>query len=394
MAITITSQPNEAGAGNTGVTTSSPYRPTFVDCSSDSANIVRVIADVFIDGSVLPVATVEKEPVLGTTDNFRIELGEINKKYLNPEFQTTASFLEVHNNTISANYIDIIIYEVTEVAGLLVTTWAENGTGIGGLTTNNMYQFNGVNNHLQDIDDYYCDGVTKKLLTDRPQNSNIVNDQIYHCGILPKVEGYDTLISVEEFDGRNGSGSSLGVSTSSNLGVDRRKSSYTIDPSQLNVLTKSITYHIQSNTFAQITEFFTVNVIGDCGNVVNLFWQNHWGQFDQYYFAGNQTQKTRNKTKSIVNRLPLDYNVEQRGKIDIKKINSREFKIFTRTERPEVVEWLSSIGESVDVFIMIGTDRVPINVKSVTSNIVDEDDVIIQIDIKYTLSNERINQIG
>ena len=127
---------------------------------------------------------------------------------------------------------------------------------------------------------------------------------------------------------------------------------------------------------------------------MNLFWQNHWGQFDQYYFAGNQTQKTRNKTKSIVNRLPLDYNVEQRGKIDIKKINSREFKIFTRTERPEVVEWLSSIGESVDVFIMIGADRVPINVKSVTSNIVDEDDVIIQIDIKYTLSNERINQIG
>jgi len=58
------------------------------------------------------------------------------------------------------------------------------------------------------------------------------------------------------------------------------------------------------------------------------------------------------------------------------------------------VEWLASIGESVDVFIIIGSDRVPINVKSVTSNIVDDEDAIIQIDVKYTLSNERINQIG
>lgn len=393
MALTVTSIPNNVpGQGGTGVITSSPYRPTFVDCSSDSVNIVRVITDVYVEGTL--VATIEKEPVLGTTDNFRIELGEINKKYLDSEFHNTALFLEGHQSVISANQSFIEIYEVTEVAGLLVTTWAENGTGINGLVSGTMFQFNGVSNHLQELIDRFCDGVTKKFLTDRPQNSNIINDQIYHCGILPNIESFTTFISVEEFDGRNGSGSSLGVSTSSLIGSTNRKNSYTIDPTQFNALTKSITYHIQSDGFVQITEFFTVNVIGDCGNVVNLFWQNHWGQFDQYYFAGNQTQKTRNKTKSIVNRLPLDYNVEQRGKIDIKKTNSREFKIFTRTERPEVVEWLSSIGESIDVFIMIGADRVPINVKSVTSNIVDEDDVIIQIDIKYTLSNERINQIG
>lgn len=393
MAITITSIPNDSGAGNTGVITSSPYRPTFVEVSSDSAAIVRVIADVYVEGILK--GTVEKEPVLGTTDNFKIEIGEIDKKYLDSEFHNTSSFLEVHENIISSKIFNLHIYEVTEVAGLLVTTWEENGAGTGGLSTANIFQFNGVNNHLQDLTQRFCDGVTKKFLTNRPQNSNIINNQIYHCGILPDVEGFNTLISVEEFDGNNGTGTSLGVTASTNLGVGRRKSSYTIDTTQLNPLTKSIIYHIKDGfTTLQITEFFTVNIVSECNDEVNLFWQNHWGQFDQYYFAGNQTQNTKNKTKSIVNRLPLDYNVEQRGKRDIKKINTREFEIFTRTENPEVIEWLSEIGESVDVFIMIGTDRVPINVKSVTTNIVDEDDVVVQIDIKYTLSNERINQIG
>ena len=377
-----------------GIPTSSPYRPAFVDCSSDSVNIIRVIADVYINNSVLPVATVEKEPILGTTDNFRIEIGDISKKYLSSEFHTTSSFLEVHDNIISANYFTLTLYEVTDVAGLLVTSWAEDGAGTGGLITPFKYQFNGVNNHLQNLTNYFCDGVTKKFLTDMPQNSNISNTQIYHCGILPDVEGYATLISIEEFDGKNGAGTSLGVSATSTSAASRRKASYTIDPTQLNASTKSVTYHIQDNTFAQITEFFTINVVDTCGDIVHLFFQNHWGQYDQYFFSGNQTQKTKTKTKSILNRLPLDYNVEDRGKRDIKKINTREFEIFTKTERPEIVEWLASIGESVDVFIIIGSDRVPINVKSVTSNIVDDEDAIIQIDVKYTLSNERINQIG
>tara|TARA_R110000751_G_scaffold269883_1_gene369580 strand:+ start:54 stop:1226 length:1173 start_codon:yes stop_codon:yes gene_type:complete len=390
MALTITSQPNELG---TGVITSSPYRPTFVEVSSDSAAIVRVIADVYVEGILK--GTVEKEPVLGTTDNFKIEIGEIDKKYLDSEFHNTALFLEVHENIISAKEFKLLIYEVTEVGGLLVTNWEENGTGIADKVTSDIYQFNGVNNHLQDLTQRFCDGITKKFLTNRPQNSNIINNQIYHCGILPDTEGYNTLISVEEFDGNNGTGTSLSVTASTNLSVGRRKASYTIDTTQLNVLTKSIIYHIKDGfTSLQITEFFTVNVVSECNDEINLFWQNHWGQFDQYFFAGNQTQNTKNKTKSIVNRLPLDYNVEQRGKRDIKKINTREFEMFTRTENPEVVEWLAEIGESVDVYIMIGTDRVAINVKSVTTNIVDEDDVVVQINIKYTLSNERINQIG
>ena len=95
----------------------SPYRPAFVDCSSNSANIVRVIADVYSKTDL--VATIEKEPILGTTNTFRIEYGDISKKYLHSEFEETTSFLETHDSSISASYIDVIIFEVTEVTFVL-----------------------------------------------------------------------------------------------------------------------------------------------------------------------------------------------------------------------------------------------------------------------------------
>jgi hypothetical protein len=374
--------------------TSSPYRPTFLDVSSDTAAIVRVITDVFINGSVTVVTTVEKEPMLGTTDQFRIELSEINKKYLFSEFKTTSLFLETHDNVTSANYIDVLMYEVTEVAGLLVTTWAEAGAGIGGLATPNIYQFNGVNQHLQTIESRLCDGITKKFLTNRPQNSKILNNQIYHCGILPNTEGNRATINITEYDGVNGTGSSLSTGSSTVVTASYKKLSFTIDPSQLNALTKSVVYHAEDMVSAQITEDVTVNVVSECGDEVNLFWQNHWGETDQYFFAGNTIQKTKNKKKAITNRLTLDYASTDRGQRDIKNINTREYEIFTRTENPLVVAWLAEIGESVDTSIMIGTDRVPINVKSVSSEIANDSDATIQISVKYTLANERISQLG
>jgi hypothetical protein len=371
----------------------SPYRPAYVDCLSSSGNIVRVIADVYNKTTL--VATVEKEPILGTTNTFRIEYGDISKKYLSSEFEETSSFVETHDSSVSAGYIDVIIYEVTESGGVLSTTWAENGAGTGSpLNITDQYLFNGVNQHLQTLSDRYANGVTKKFLTNRPQNSKITNTQVYHCGILPQAESYDGGLFIEEFDGLNGTGTSLNTDNSIIIVGNYRKLSFTMDATQLNAATKSVTYRVENGAAAQITEFFTVNVVGECDNTVHLYWQNHWGEFDQYFFAGNQTQKTKNKSKSINNRLSLDYNTFDRGTKDIKRENSREFEVFTETERPEIVQWLAEIGESVDVFIMIGTDRVPISVKSVTSNIQNDEEGIFQISVKYTLSNERIIQLG
>ena len=184
------------------------------------------------------------------------------------------------------------------------------------------------------------------------------------------------------------------MSTSSYVSAPIRKASYSIDATQLNASTKSVKYFIEDTTPTQITEFFTVNVVAECGDEVVIYWQNHWGEFDTYFFAGNNTQSTKTKSKTINNRLTQSYNSYDRGERDIKKFNTREFEVFTRTEKPEVIEWLSEIGESVDVFVMDGTDRVPINVKSVQSKIYNDAEGIFQFSLKYTMSNKRINQIG
>jgi hypothetical protein len=371
----------------------SPYRQSFIDCSSDTAAIVRVIADVY-DKTAL-VATVEKEPKLGTTNQFRIEYGDISQRYLAAEYHNSSLFLETHDCSVSANYSDIIIYEVTEVGGVLVTTWAENGAGTGSpLNTVSQYVFNGVNQHLQTLDDRHANGVTKKFLTNRPQNSNITRTQLYHCGILPQAESYDGGLFIEEFAGTNGTGSSLNTANSVIIAATYRKLSFTIDTTQLNAATKSVKYRVENGAAQQITEFFTVNVVDECDNVVHLFWQNHWGEFDQYHFQGNQTQKTSNSVKQIKNRLIFDYESTDRGTRDIRRTNVREFEIFTETEKPEVVQWLAEIGESVDVSIIIDGARVPINVRSVTSSIQNNEEPIVQISVKYTLANERILQRG
>jgi hypothetical protein len=371
---------------------SSPYRPTFIDVSSDTATIVRVIADVY-DKSTL-VATIEKEPILGTTDQFRLEVGEIQKKYLNAEYHDSSLFLETHDCSVSANFFEMVMYEVTESGGVLSTTWAEDGAGAGGVTTTDSFQFNGVDQHLQSIDTRKADGTTKKFLTNRPQNSKITRTQLYHCGILPQAESYDGGIFIEEFDGVNGTGSSLNTANSTIIASTYRKLGFTIDTTQLNASTKSVTYRIENGAAQQITEFFTVNVVEECDNTVNLFWQNHWGEFDQYHFQGNQTQKTKNKVKQIHNRLNLDYDSTDRGTRDIRRTNSREYEIFTGLEKPEVIQWLAEIGESVDVSIIIDGVRVPINVKSVSSNIQNDEEGVYQLSVKYTLANENILQLG
>jgi hypothetical protein len=371
----------------------SPYRPAFVDVSSDTATIVRVIADVY-DKTTL-VTTIEKEPTLGTTDQFRLDYSEISKKYLSAEYHDSSVFLETHDCSASASYTDLIIYEVTESGGVLSTTWAEYGAGTGSpLNITNQYLFNGVNQHLQDLTTRYATGTTKKFLTNRPQNSKVTRTQLYHCGILPQAESYDGGIFIEEFDAVNGTGNSLNTGNSTIIVGTYWKLGFTIDTTQLNASTKSVTYRIENGAAQQITEFFTINIVEECDNAVNLFWQNHWGATDQYTFQGNQTQKTKNKVKQIHNRLNLDFDSTDRGTRDIRRTNSREYEIFTRTEKPEVITWLAEIGESVDVSIIMDGARVPINVRGVSSNIENNEDGIYQIAIKYTLANERILQLG
>ena len=156
MAITITSEPN---------TVSSPYRPTFIDCSSDLGTIVRMIADVYVRGT--RVTTIDKSPQLGTTDSFRFELGEVLQKELESEYTAATSIIDFNDDVLSSASYYVRLFEVYTSGSVFDTSWTEDGTGVGYQQSSTLNTFNGVNQHQQDISDYQTGSTSKKFLTNR-----------------------------------------------------------------------------------------------------------------------------------------------------------------------------------------------------------------------------------
>jgi hypothetical protein len=381
MSINIYTEPNAI---------STPYRPCFVDASSDDATIVRMIADIYVNGALK--ATIDKDPILGTTNTFRFEIGDVLKKYVVPEWHTVSSSPQSWDDLTSAAAYYIRTFEVLDNGTTLDTSWSEAGAGTSYVQSSTLNTFNGVNQHEQTFSEYIAAGNTDNLLTNRPNNSKAVNTSLLTFGIL--TEAASANLKVIEKDGVNGTGSTLATNSSPLTPPSYGKLSFGVDTSGLNASTKSIVLQAFDSDPAAITQTLTINIVASCGEETILHWQNHWGEYDTYYFIGRKTEKTKTKTKTIDNRLDLAYNLYDRGKKDLTKSNVREFEMYTQAESPTDIAWLAEIGESPDVFIMSGTDRIPINVKSVTRTIIDDDKLIKQISIKYVMSNPRINQDG
>ena len=190
MAINIYSEPNSMA---------SPYRPLFMDVSSDEGTISRMIGDVYVNGTLQ--ATIEKQPILGTNDTFRFEIGDVLKKYLFSEFNETSSPPEVLDNTTSALSYYVRAFEVLDNGSTLDTSWSEAGAGTNYQQSTTLYSFNGVNQHEDTMSNYIANGSTKKFLTNRPQNSKILNNQDFYLGALIETSGFSTLFYQTEYDG-------------------------------------------------------------------------------------------------------------------------------------------------------------------------------------------------
>ena len=292
MAINIYSEPNSMA---------SPYRPLFMDVSSDEGTISRMIGDVYVNGTLQ--ATIEKQPILGTNDTFRFEIGDVLKKYLFSEFNETFSPPEVLDNTTSALSYYVRAFEVLDNGTTLDTSWSEAGAGTNYQQSTTLYSFNGVNQHEDTMSNYIANGSTKKFLTNRPQNSKILNNQDFYLGALIETSGFSTLFYQTEYNGKNGTGSSLGTSSAAITSVTYGKATYAVDPSGFNANTQSVVFTANSGIDdSLLTEEFTVNIHETCGDETVIYWQNHWGEFDTYFFEGRKRERTKTKTKSIEDR--------------------------------------------------------------------------------------------
>jgi len=104
MAIDIYREPSE---------TSTPYSPIYFDVSSDLGTITSMIADVYVNSSL--VGTFNKEPLLGTTDSFRFEVGDVLKKHFTNDLTVTGiGSKALRNSNGSALNYHIRAFEVED----------------------------------------------------------------------------------------------------------------------------------------------------------------------------------------------------------------------------------------------------------------------------------------
>jgi len=129
------------------------YNPIVWTIDSSSPTIVRVIADVYIDGTIR--ASIDKDPRFGTTATFDFDVQSVCQDYLTENLETISG-----NTTIDADNSEVKIklelYEVVLTAGVLVTAWEEDGTGTPDLTTSFHWAVNAALQHeeTQNINAY------------------------------------------------------------------------------------------------------------------------------------------------------------------------------------------------------------------------------------------------
>lgn len=377
----------------------SPYRPLYFDVSSDLGTIQRMIADVYVNGTLQ--TTIEADPKLGETDQFRFEVGDVLQKYFGSELDKPTAFPIGIDQTTSAGDYYIRAFEVVTSGSTLDTSWSEDGAGTNYAQSTTLNTANYVFQHSQKDDgaDYAIYQSTSKFSTNRPQNVfSSRNNYLYFGGATVTAAVTNIKCQVLEYSGFNGTGSTVNSSTSGSITPSYQKVVFGLDTSITDPTAKSLSFQALDSGNNPISEKHYVNINEPCDEDVTMYWQNHYGVFDSFTFKGSKKQKTKTRTTSYEKRLDSSYAFSDRGKLDIKKENTREYEVYSDTLASTTVKWLAEIGESVDVYIQetINSSKefIPVNVKKVSTRIEDTNRPVNQINITYELSNKRINQLG
>lgn len=393
MAINIYREPNE---------TSTPYMPIYFDVSSDLGTITSMIADVYVNSSL--VGTFNKEPLIGTTDSFRFEVGEVLKKH----FTNDITYSGISTNALrqssgsALNYY-IRAFEVSDNGTTFDTSWSEDGAGTNYAQSTTLKAFDGVIHHTQDLDNYICsNSSTDLLLTNRPfiegldsvyKTSKFFTGQEFEIGFLSEQT---TQFRYQEFDTNFNQildTSFSNIVPTNNKALFQHNGTFTAGA-------KYIRFRVWDSSSSPINAPHIYELVTPCEDSKTIFWKNQYGCYDYYVFEGNYKKSATSRQKTYDNRLSFDYNTQDRGERVRLSDNRELFTIYTKTENYRVIDWLHEILQSTDVYLydssIVGrvNGYVPIIVKGGSSQSLNDDDVVTQFSINYELANKKQSQLG
>lgn len=375
--------------------TSTPYLPVFFDCSSDLGTITNMIADIYVNGSL--VSTIDKDPILGFSDRFRFDVAEVLKKHFTNDITTTGIFSKgFRASQGSALNYKIRAFEVLDNGTTFDTSWSEDGLGTNYIESTELYSFDGLMHYTQQLRDYVVDVVGDKLSTNRPfvtsvdkkyKTSKFLDGQEFEIGYLSDV---DVQFLYEEYD--------------ENFSLISTTTYPTHTPTNNKVIWQHDGVFTSGTKFIRLRALdkggvpvglpYIFEVVQPCENTRVVYWKNQYGSYDYYFFEGNYKKSSKSKQRFASKKLDYNYSLSDRGVRVLESDNEERFTIYTKSENYRVIDWLNEIKQSTDVYIYEDSNYIPIIVTGGSSSNIDEESPVMQFNLKFIYANPKESQIG
>lgn len=376
MAITITASPD---------TISASYIPIVWTCTSDTGTIARVIADVYIDGTIR--ASIDKDPNFGTANAFTFDVQSVVQDYLSFDLVENLGSSVAGNASSCEVEVQLQLYEVTVSGGALTTTWTGTGSP-SGTSSSQIWAINATRQHeqAQNLDAYTVDTTAKLWLTNGG-TQKIGRSETIQLNFL--TDEANIKVKVAEFNSGGGS-VATGTVPSSPLTISDKIGAMMFLGSDLAATTAYVTFTLaKGDLSADRSETIRFDVQEVCNDdKIRLKWVNPLGGIDSFTFISRTKKETRFRSKNYEQVIEKGFSVYDRGRTVLSVDAEEAIDVFSDSLTTAQLNWLSEIGRSNGVWIEDGTNLVPVNVTSRKVKTLDNEDKIFQASYKLVKSNK------
>lgn len=390
MAITITDTPPLINAA---------YRPIEFTATSNDGDIVRMIADVYVNGAY--EMAMEEEVNINTTNEFTFDVSEISRNAMNIntllnttlDFSDNITAFSLYNSSVLAMVaLQVRLFEVVDTtAGTLFTTWDENGTGTGSTNSGLVYALNATLQHdeTQNLDAYSVDTSAKLFLTKKPRTEfKITRDtNIQLDFIMESVASIKARIAyLDDND------TPLSTTTSATELITVYKSRVLIHGASFPTDATHAKVFLLTSGNAALSEQIDIRIIDPCEYTL-LVWQNVLGGYDYWYFEGNRVEVINSKSNTFTKPLRSVFNVKDRGEQILSIDSNKIVTVTTDNIHPDTLEYLLELNtHGLNAFVYDGSQYLPIIIEDAKKTFKNDFDKVLQFEVTFSYANKKIAQ--
>ena len=375
------------------------YRPVVWTVSSGDANIIRAIADVYINGTY--EVTIEKSPDIGTTNSFTFDFQSVLQDFIShqaPSF--TDSTASLYSST-SAVYYKARFFEVLDNSTTFDTSWAEDGAGTSFLDSiavyNPAYGLNGTLRHeeTQDLTVFDSGGTYAGL--HRINKLTTVYDGL-SVNKARKIKRGDFAImsswynSVSAIQGRyrqyDSTDTLISATTTASLASATNVWEFAIDTSIMASNCKKFLMRHETTAPVAITNYSLFEIVEDCNDYVSLYWQNDTGGIDYYLFRDGQIKTYAGESSTYKQPLTTSFNAYDFGTTVYGKMGDIGISMVSEVVGRVEADALSNvITHAVRAWIYDGTNFVPVVITDGTMDTLNTEDGTYRLRVEVLHSN-------